>query len=425
VYLYSINGNFLKKLVEPASDPWFGSRLAVSNDIIAVSTFDYPYSTGVPIGGPIYLYTTDGIFLKKLGSFAGSSDSDLGPIALLDDFIVVGAPQSHIIAERGGAAYFSTLPSFSVPSPQNLFVIGNATFSAPQVNDNTHSLFVSHIINGADDVEVQLYNKNCMNAINITDAVYISDDHYDGLNFSYSINLNTSLINNSSMNVFEETDNGTSVEVCTEIITKLGYQPDGASSLEVSFKKINYFFKFDLTNVTFEVKETTTLEAEEIQNNTQAVDMGVSACLCNASTFECVATAPAINQNERAFICLTPSSGAEISNFGITLQNGKFSYVPIQYGTDQWKVVNEVLTDVEENESALRISAVLVKGLFDANSNTVDVSGNAFLRLSNGKSIQNRMTFSSFELEFEIVGEEEESGGLWSILSSILAFFSC
>ena len=128
---------------------------------------------------------------------------------------------------------------------------------------------------------------------------------------------------------------------------------------------------------------------------------------------------------KKIFICLTPSSGLEISNFAITFQNGQYSYVLTRYGTDQWEVVNEVLTDVEENESTLRISAVLVKGLFDASSNTVDVSGNAFLSLSNGKSIQNRMTFSPFKLEFDIVREEEESGGLWSILSNILAFFSC
>jgi len=288
---------------------------------------------------------------------------------------------------------------------------------------------VSHIINGPDDVEIHLYNKNCIDAINQTDAITIMNASYIESNkiFSYAINLDTTLMKNSSMVMLEKAGNNSvgHIEFCTEIVTKLENQYDRASSLEVSFKKTNYLLTFDLSNVSFIVGETTSLEVEEIQNNTEAVDIGVSACICSVTTFDCVPSAPAIQQNEKIFICLTPSSGVEISNFAITFQNGQYSYVPIQYGTDQWEVVNEVLTDVEENESALRISAVLVKGLFDANSNTVDVSGNAFLRLSNGKKIQKRMTFSSFELEFEIVGEEEDSGGFWSILSNILAFFPC
>jgi len=159
--------------------------------------------------------------------------------------------------------------------------------------------------------------------------------------------------------------------------------------------------------------------------------MGVSACLCNASTFDCVTTAPAIDQNERAFICLTPSSGVEISNFTITLQNGEFSCDPIKYGIDQWEVVNDIITDVEENESTLCISAALVKGLFEGSSTAINIFGNAFLKLASGKSIGKRMTFSPFELQVEIVGEEEEGGeldglqsGFWFI-SNILAFFGC
>ena len=68
---------------------------------------------------------------------------------------------------------------------------------------------VSHIINGPDDVEIHLYNKNCINTINHTDVITIVNTSYVESKkvFSYAINLDTTLMKNSSMVVLEETDN--------------------------------------------------------------------------------------------------------------------------------------------------------------------------------------------------------------------------
>ena len=99
----------------------------------------------------------------------------------------------------------------------------------------------------------------------------------------------------------------------------------------------------------------------------------MTAYLYSAFTFDCVMNMLVIQQDK----CLTPSSDVEISNFAFTYQYGKFRYVPVQYGTDQWDVVNDILTDVEENENNLCICALLMKGLFNESSNAVDIFGTA------------------------------------------------
>ncbi len=113
VYLYRWDGTNWNEQKVVASDAdrgrFFGFALAAFDDIVVISTYDNG-SAGFTRGGAAYVFRWDESLgwtqiQHLLAADAGSNDWFGWSVALSDDFLVVGAPQTGDYRDRIGAAY--------------------------------------------------------------------------------------------------------------------------------------------------------------------------------------------------------------------------------------------------------------------------------------------------------------------------------
>lgn len=182
-------------------------------------------------------------------------------------------------------------------------------------------------------------------------------------------------------------NNGTGViDFCTRVVTKKG-------TLEVTFRETNFELSYDLNSNEF-VLNNVSASTESLLDVTESVLTlyTVSACYCNASSFECE-TPPSLNQDSIINVCLKPTTTSgtpvdtleifEINELHIQNDGGSgFVYEAIQLD------VTDELTTVETNVdtsgiSTKKVTTRFVANLFDGvapgSTTTLSVSGEAGL----------------------------------------------
>ena len=114
-----------------------------------------------------------------------------------------------------------------------------------------------------------------------------------------------------------------------------------------------------------------------------------------------------ITINSRVYLCLNPSSDeVEIVKFSLTLENGGVKYSPITIGASGYNIDDGVLTEVTPVSNDLVIDQFLIAELFSGDS-SISLTGVANLNFVSGEV----RTFSTFEMNLEIINDQDNSVG--------------
>lgn len=332
--------------------------------------------------------------------------------------------------------------------------VGKATLDTTSNNAFCSALCVNHTIGeGPNNAVAYVYKYGC--EVPRDDAlITVFDQKYEEQNnrILYNIAINKTLVNNSSMVVFDA-GYGTSkgqIKFCTKVFSVL----DGdLGSANVSFTNTNIVLSFDISDsdlgapdddekdpgnddgLSFSISSASISGSPGVEIDIESNVYSVKACQCTRESFDCLDpdSVPVISQDENIAICLeTSSNEVKVSNFYLRMTSGDQAliYEPVTMGNGQWSVNAESLTTVVNQGNKVRIETFAVKGLFDNSDdeNKVVVSGSAYLEFAstkknvaqtNGKN--NLVTFG-LTLELEDEDNGKGSGGcIGNIINTVIS----
>lgn len=190
VYLYDTNGTFIRK-IEPifgtaSSNDQFGYSVAIKNNKVVIGS---PF-TGSSNIGKVYVYNIDGSDGFIISPSDGQTNDYFGySVAISDQFIVVGAPYADPLATASGAVYVYNLDGTGerkiVPSTGgSLDLFGHSVRI-----DSNNNLFVGAPGYGNDEGAVFRYN--LIGPIK-EDIITPSTNYSSGDEFGYAIDVDDS-----------------------------------------------------------------------------------------------------------------------------------------------------------------------------------------------------------------------------------------
>lgn len=302
------------------------------------------------------------------------------------------------------------------PSTSNLWFIGKASI-VMNINEGVPQMEFSHTVGtGADDVRVSVYMDDCETQLSQNDPVTVAPTGtvlVSGL-AKYVINLDTTNISNSVV------VNNDRLQLCAKLELL-----DGPSGLSVTFRKTRVEFDFDLSVGYFQVAYS--IEELDVDN----FDLGdlsfyqSRACQCQTS-FDCDKSPTILDQNEKFGVCVyASSSGVEFVNFDLTVRsdNGGFEYSPISLDPNTNDQVLHLGTQITTNGVVTKVTAPLVTGLFESNSDQITVSGSGQLRFADQSesALKQNAEVRRYEVSILLKTKLEEET---SLFASIISFFS-
>lgn len=298
----------------------------------------------------------------------------------------------------------STSPTF-IP-----FSIGAAVSTLDDWS-TSRKLQIRHTIgNGPGKVTVKLYSENCIDIIPSSQVVSLSGDTFAAPGFNYEIGIDFSKLSSSDYVVFDNGDESQgTVFFCTHVQTFLQSNNDDVGELYLSSLKSNFQVEFNLTDVEFGEYAIGILSEtiDDVDEENFESEFSITACVCDAETAECDSSPEAIAINSRVDLCLKPSSDeVEIVNFSLTLENGGVKYSPITIGASGYNIDDGVLTEVTPVSNDLVIDQFLIAELFSGDS-SISLTGVANLNFVSGEV----RTFSTFEMNLEIINDQDNSVG--------------
>ena len=339
----------------------------------------------------------------------GSSAPSIAPL-------VAGSSQPSGAPLVSGATAAPT--SFITP-----WLVGPAVIS--QTGGNNYfdgKLALSHVLGASvtDPVTVKLFDKDCINEETDPTAVVstLANVQVSG-SYSYQVNIDQSKIGSDASGSgtyvsCTATPGGScslgNIEFCTRVSTYHG-------SIEIAFVETNFDLGFNLTDNDFSLPNVQISENAPDSFITDVdTDFDVAACQCDS--FNCLASADAIEQDESLVMCIYPThptvgmaNNVLISNFNIDVTDSTgaqpLTYQPVIFGTNMWVADPLTNVSVDGNDFVVMITTPIIAQFFIQNINTIDVGGNAFLEFKSAKGAQ--PVFGQYMME---VGLGEGTGFL-------------
>lgn len=199
VYLYDTNGTFIRKIeaISANSNDQFGFSVALKNDTLVIGS---PY-TGASNTGRIHVYKIDGSGGFFINPSDGASNDNFGfSVAISDQFIAVGAPYADPLASASGAVYVYNLDGTGerkiVPS-----IGGSSDLFGYSIRiDSNNNLFVG--APGYGNNEGAVFRYNLVGKLT-EDIITPSTNYSSGDEFGYSIDVDDS--NNLVVASYEDT----------------------------------------------------------------------------------------------------------------------------------------------------------------------------------------------------------------------------
>jgi len=274
------------------------------------------------------------------------------------------------------------------------------------------------------NVSVAIYDSTCSSpildksTITVSEKPFLETDSFDGMTgkFAYDLNIALAGVSPNSLVAFDDvTYSSGSISFCAEVTTEY-------SDVEITFQKTVFSLGFDLSQVAFCLGD---LKIEELDPETEEVEdalqIEVNACVCNDS-YECLDGPITVQQNDDISICLvSPKSAAvEINNFALSFKNqeNNYLYQAVDLGAGGW--IPRVPTTVSKDSGIIKVTTIMVAGLFDNGNEGVLVEGVAQLGFS-GEDMKSA-SLHNFQMVVDL-DAEEKGGCIRSMLNTVISAF--
>jgi hypothetical protein len=318
----------------------------------------------------------------------------------------------------------SFMDSFGILGDIESSVLGGNIFDGTlQI---THKIGLNIDVDAGGSVDMELYKYGCENEPLSMSGLLVSIDPYEFSqeNFTYNVTIDDTLLGDQD-NIFVNYTSPLSagdIIFCTRVST---YTQD----FHVAYYDFNFNIPFDLSENEISFAGANIVANEPDDVGTVIEDgFGVASCQCDKQ-FNCFVDPPEVSADEQALdFCIWPTSSTSlisdmvrISNFNAILSKDDVSFEPVTFGDDGVYNVNQLATVSVDNDRIL-VSTIVPEAFFEEKTvEVMEVSGTAFLELTDMRTDD----FLPFKLSVGLAFVDGDNGiGMGCLASMVKAMKS-